>query len=266
SEDDALRQRVAFERSLRERVGTLMRSSSAPADLASRVRKALAEEVTPTAAAPSGSVTTSRSWWLTSPRRSNALAVAASLLLVSAAVLWGIFGRPIDSVSENGADLVADALQWVSKEHLRCAVDEDARASKGGETSRMEIQRSFERFLASPFPVVTLDHLDYALTGGGRCIVPGHERSVHLMYRRPPSGGEPAAMVSLFAVPDVGQFDFQPAPLIPGQWYSMGGDGTGPSVNCMTDGFLVIFLVCCDVDDVPSVATSIGTAFWARKP
>ena len=120
--------RVRYERTLKERVDVVMRgeASAAPPALREQVVRAMSEPVrtldagtdTETATATATAADTNanaaagdepiRRSWLTGPTRANVYAVAATLALITGAVLFGIFGRPIDTLSaDSGSSLVS---------------------------------------------------------------------------------------------------------------------------------------------------------------
>ncbi|MHC5005102.1 MAG: anti-sigma factor family protein [Planctomycetota bacterium] len=270
--DETLRQHVEFERELRRHVEHLMQAH-APTSLADRVRSSLADgdDAAPAPVATIGPVSRSGrgrwSRWLADPRQANVLAVAASLALVAGAVLWGIFGKPLDQMTAPPADTAVDAATFVAGEHVRCAMSESLLMTKASMHDPRDVRMDFSGYLGVEPVLPDLSVAGYEFIGGGHCAVPGHPASVHLIYSRRSADGRYGPKVSIFAVPNVGQFDgLTSGGLIPDRWYEV---TTQPQVDrrvdCTTDGRLVYFLVCCDSGDVPSVARLIGEAMRSSR-
>ena len=112
-----------FERRLQEQVSAVLKTDSAPpSDLADRVRQALAAEAeTPGWDAETPAIQTARRFprlkWR-APVQANAFAVAATMVLVVGAVLFGIFGQSIDSWRGSRVDIALDVAGAVAGEHV----------------------------------------------------------------------------------------------------------------------------------------------------
>ncbi len=283
--DAEFRDRVEFERSLRERIGVVLGTSaaSAPEGLSEQIRAALAsadfetvEEAAPVNLPPEPhreQVSNDRRWSLWGgPVRVNYLAVAACLALVSGAVLWGIFGSPINNFVPGQADMVGDIATFTAQEHIRCADSEENRAAKAKYHDPEKTLEALQEHLSlvGPPPILfDFTDIGYDFYGGGPCMVPGGEPSFHLIYIHPSEHDQPVKLISIFIIPNVGQLDMEPAtgtsPLFPGfeqfgGWHTVGGDGTGQNrVLCVNDDRLIYFMVCCDGGVVGDICARIST-------
>jgi hypothetical protein len=257
---------VRNEQRLRERVGAVGRSAvpAAPDDLRYRVRAALA-------AAPSDGEDDAggRRSWLIGAGRPSVWAVAATLAVITGAVLFGILGRPIDSFqSGGGADPVAETGVFVSSEHMRCAGHAPTRRDKTTWTDRAAAEEALSGHLGAPVPIIDLEAFGYRFVGAGPCAMPGPMASGHLMFARgePAEDGCPEAMLSLFVVRDVGQFETAvDAHLAPWHWLRAAEPPLCTKrVAVATDGTLFYFLVCCNESRLTALADTIARA--ARVP
>jgi len=268
--DPRARAQVRFERTLRERVSGAMAEpvEAMPEGLAARVRDAIRGA---DAAPDSGAATDDRetapvasgvertSWW--APQKANVFAVAASLALVAGAILFGIFGRPIDRIGPDpGRQLVNDTAQHVSAEHRRCAAATHSRDGKAVWKTVAEATRNLTLRLGADTSIVDLSDLGYQFVGAGPCRLPGHAASAHLIYASgtPGEDGCPDALLSIFVVADDGQFGggLDPAPF--------GWTTVGPSAECMkrvacsNDGALAYFVVCCDASRMKELSLALA--------
>ncbi len=258
---------VTFEQSLRAHISRVVTATtpSAPQELREKIRAALQSadavqsdepiaRIEPGAGGPAVVNTT--------PRRfssANYLAVAASLALVAGAVLFGIFGPPIDQWGQNpGVSTAAEISQFASGEHDRCAIYPNNRKEKI-EFTDPDICRArlSERLGLQNHHVIIFDldaeDLGYAFIGGGSCVVPTYERSAHLMYRRDSEVAMPA-MASIFI--GSGKTNSQ---LAPGEWKELPfAAGCSHAVFTSTDGTLDYLLVCCDANDIAKLRKAIG--------
>ena len=267
AEDAALRNAVASERALRERVGAIMEQATAPDALRDRVRSALAtapDEADGDAAdapAPAGRIAPAAQ-----PPRMSVLAIAASLVLIAGAVLFGIFGPQIGTIP--GKSVVEQEVRAVavftSQEHGRCAGDDGARSEKAAWTDPLEAKRELERHLGAPVALPDLSDLGYAFVGAGRCMVPGSERSGHMIYARTSSEAGPA-MASLFVVPNEGQFDTTPW-REGSRWHVLDDrKACDHDVLCLMTEDLVWILVACDPDDLPPIAVRVALVVLGQR-
>lgn len=249
---------VEFEQRLRQRVGSVMQEQSpaAPADLAARVRAALAE-----ADAPGADVALEGPWprlaaWFAGPRKANVFAVAASLALVAGVVLLGIFGPQIGTGPQS-AGLVPVASH-VAEEHLQTVADPEMIRGMAV-WPRASADEQVSDYLNRRVEVPQLSAIGYALIGGGPCRLPGCDLACHLLYQRTAdaSAVRGPAMVSLHVAIDPRRGagrpdDFADMPL--------GGTRIEKQAGCPTDVFMwsdgsfVYFLVCCDSGDLLDVA------------
>jgi anti-sigma factor RsiW len=206
-EDPSLRSLVDSERQLKEHVARVMAAdgSPVPAGLAGRVRESGARGTT---AAAGGTdvepavATASRAWWR-GPIRANIFAVAACLVLVAGAVLFGILGPSIDSLRmRNLPDVATEAAAAVAGEHVLTTTMLPAVAAQARFHSRDEAQRGLASLLGTRLEIFDLGDLGYEFVAGDTCIVPQCEQGCHLVYRR--VEGMPG-LLSLHIVPDRGQ-------------------------------------------------------------
>lgn len=277
--DASLADAVAFERQLRESVGRTLQQAAAPEGLAERISDALRavdlqagspsashaesqpESQTDTVAeddpyAPAGVLTLARTNWFM---------VAASLVLVTGAILVGIFGPTIDqrmnAANEvEAADLVAETAAWASEQHGRCVIGDGEAALPVQD--RVSAAKAFARVLNLTdlqLPDLTTD-FGYEFRAARTCPDrPCSEPVVHVVYQRAATHPNGPAMVSIFIVPDVGQFDGGlPDGMESGEWYeSDGGPRCAHQVRRARDADIVFFLVCCDEQDIEPVSDQI---------
>ena len=224
-EDRELEAFADFERRLRQQVSEVLKTDSAPpSDLADRIRETLAaqddspgwEAETP-AAAPQ-----------TAGRlHANAYAVAASLVLVVGAVLFGIFGQSIDSWRGSGVDIAVEVAGAVAGEHV-AAVSGPMRAPRY-DTPDLATE-GLAQYLGTAGCVYDLTDIGYTFIGGDTCDVPHCERGCHLVYKR--TGGQPG-IITLHVLPEPrdlrlrGTAGLQKFPIIT--------DVIGPNQNCPMD-------------------------------
>ncbi len=198
-DDPQLAAAVEFERKLKDRVGSVLNAETppVPAGLADRVRTAGADVETGRKRDGDASPL---AWWR-SPARPNVFAVAASLALVAGAILFGVFGRPIDTWrGDRRVDVAGEAAAAVAGEHVTCAGDPgslDARIEyRTPERAGMELAGFLEQ-------VPDLRAVGYEFAGGHACEVPHCDRGCHLFYVR---RGDRPGLASLHIVPDRRQF------------------------------------------------------------
>ncbi len=271
--DEAQRERVEFEQTLRRRVGKVIeaQAAAAPAGLAEQVRSALAGADDP---APEGGEVADQDsggfgWsWLAGPRRANIFAVAASLMVVAGAVLWGIFGRTIDS-HPGPVDLTPALARFVADEHIRCADSSQVRANKAKFRTPAEVEAKLSRWLGAPLnarPMTDgLAKLGWGFTGGGYCGVPVAERSGHLIFTRDLPDVGPI-MLSIFVIPDDGysvREGDRKVSVRPGRWYPLPSDRkVRREVWIMSDGELIYLMAACVGGELPGAARALQEAIW----
>ncbi len=285
--DNRLRACVEFERSLRRRVGEMMSSAAAPAELVASVREAIAASAPLESSSTSTSTSQPRSTSPASvspapspsplrrlfagPTRVNVFAVAACLALVSVAVLYGIFGRTIDEhghlVSDDAVQqLVVDSAAESSRLHGSCAASRKNREerlvwkteaeARDGLTDLLDVQTDQLQFF-------DLSELGFEFYGCGRCQMPGDRPAAQIAYVRSPTESTSGVMVSFFIVPNDGQYDAaMNAAMRRGQWYRC--DDVARNRRChhkvlrTIDDRFVYFLVCCD-DDMLNELSAVVT-------
>ncbi len=257
--DPDLRRRVEFERGLRERVAAALASDApeSPANLESSVRAALS--ATPESSDVAGRIEpVARAVVTPSPPRANFFLLAASLMIVAGAVLFGIFGRPIDSAPGPGqGDVVAESAFFVAGEHDRCSGDQLQLLAKLVYRDASEAFAALATHLGpGRVPAIDLSSIGFEFVGGGECHVPAADRSGHLMYLKSGGAGDAdSSMVSIFMVPDEGQFShLQTMPRINGAWIELTDRAEPCTVLFTTNGSMAYFLCCCDAASVEDTA------------
>jgi len=193
-----------FERDLKQRVATALKDGSAPpAGLADRVREALAAgggvadeaDSVGRIGPPSDAPAPHRAWWK-APLHANAFAVAASLVLVAGAVLFGIFGQPIDAYRPPAMIDISEAAAAVAAEHMGTRAGGQGRASRY--STPEDAGRGLAGYLGKAGCVYDLRDLGYKFVGGDTCEVPPCEPGCHLIYR---GTGAKKGVISLHVVP-----------------------------------------------------------------
>ncbi len=248
---------ILNEKKLRERVGAAVTSSCpcAPQWLLPRVRETLAGVDGPIKLSRRRSLAR---FVFAEPHRMNVLAVAATLALVAGAVLFGIFGNPIDRVAPaSAADLISDAVQFAEKEHGECAGSVREAMDKIDQTDPNKAQFALENWLGAPIDVFDLTSVGYQFVGAGQCGMPVPARSGHLIYRKQVEAGQRAPLLSVFMVRNQGQCRGKLCQgLDKGKWGCVSECGVKCSHKVMrgTDGTIVYFLVCCDDRDLEPVS------------
>lgn len=259
--DEVLRQRVDFERKLKGHISDVItrQSGITPGELASQIRAKL-DQADRTVV---GSISPQpRSNWLDGPKRANIFAVAATLMIVTGAVLFGIFGRSIDDIRPGPeTDVITDSAKFVAGEHNRCVDNEDSRNRKISITDPTRAYQFIANHLGTTsVPVIDLSNIGYEFVGAGPCGIPFAERSAHVMFRRKQNVDDISPMISLFMVPDSGQFLFNsPCGVLPGEWTECNRDPSSDRrVLISTDGRIAFFLCCCDQEDLERIAHAIS--------
>lgn len=193
--------------------------------------------------------------------RANVLAVAATLLLVAGAVLFGIFAPPIDEWSRNASvAAAAEISEFASTEHDRVALDDSVRQKKMEYTEPKSCCARISEMLGLTGRQVSLFDLSapglgYQFIGAGPCHVPNYEQSAHLMYRRNRPGETPA-MASIFVCT---RGPSSSADLQPGDWLELPITSVCThAVFTSTDGSVDYVLVCCDHGDLELLRAAIG--------
>jgi hypothetical protein len=135
------------------------------------------------------------------PTRPNALAVAASLLLVAGAVLFGIFGPRIGTqVAASSATTVAEVAAVVVSEHAQCTVHDTCGLQSAPWRSLSEAGRELSKLLARSVTAPNLEEAGFSFCCGGQTTIPGAgPQSGHLLYCR--HDGNSCTWLSVFAAP-----------------------------------------------------------------
>jgi anti-sigma factor RsiW len=267
-QDPGLRSQVASERRLKEHVGRVMRAGDVPVGLGERLREAEAgetgaghAEVEPKAA------TASRAWW-SGPIKANVFAVAACLVLVAGAVLFGILGPSIDSLRMRSVeDAVGEAAAAVAGEHVLTTTMLPAVAANARFHSRDEARRGLASLLGAYLEIFDLSDIGYEFVAGDTCVVPECERGCHLLYRRVEG---PPGLLSLHIVPDGGRIatgnNPYPTPLPLSTDVVPEGAGCQKDVLVWSHGGKTYLLVVCIADDVHGVARLMQETLQAGGP
>jgi len=284
AQNPSLQAQVKFERALRESVDTSMRSAcpAAPADLASQIRDAWADDSDVTSNAESQSPVVGRidgssqhepahrSRWAI-PQQANLLMIAATLIIVTGVVLVSIYAPNIDQIGSSSSLIsVADVAEFVSQEHGQCAHNSTHRQSKGHYRSSAEAETELTRHMGDrSVTVFDLGQSDvgYKFVGGGECGMPGGEPSSHLIYTRQPqtdeNPGRAGPYASVFVEINTGQFDLD---VDPGQLdFVPCNPGSTHQVAIFTKGDLVYFVVCCDMDDLAPITQAISQQLYGKN-
>ncbi|MFO0873575.1 MAG: hypothetical protein U0575_06340 [Phycisphaerales bacterium] len=184
--------------------GALRRVMDAPAPvgLRARVADALGQYASRPPIAPSFERTAPRSFW-EGPRRANWLAVAASLLLVCGAVLFGMFGPRVAERTGRGGDTpVTEVAATLASEseysntHATCSAQDQPWRSPD------EAERNLASLLRRPVTIPNLESAGFNFCCGGPCCVPGAcDRGGQLLYCRPSEGGDGCRWLSIFVAP-----------------------------------------------------------------
>ena len=258
-----VRQQTEFNANLRRHILKSNQSVMAPAGLLEQVKATLDQaSQSPSIAGRIHSTTTKSSRFAAifdDPRRGNVFAIAATLLIVAGAVLYGIFGRSIDDVTPaNPTDVFSQAALFAEAEHGQCAGDATTLSKKSQFTDIIEAERMLSHWVDAPVRVTNLADLGYEFVGAGQCNLPTTVRSGHLMYRKMGVKSGPTPMVSVFVFPNRGQCGGN---LCKGmdcnQWYLCANDKCVHKVLRSTDGRLVYLLVCCVDGDIDQIAQAI---------
>jgi len=229
---------VDFERRLRQQVSEVLKTDSAPpSELADRIRKALAAQTDSpgwdaetTATRAPAIVVPHRPlrWSWRAPVQANAFAVAASLVLVVGAVLFGIFGQSIDSWRSGTVDIAVEAAGAVAGEHV-AAVSGPMRSPRY-DTPDLATE-GLAQYLGTAGCVYDLSDLGYTFVGGDTCDVPHCERGCHLVYKR--TGGQQPGMITLHVLPEPRDLQLQGTAGLKN--FPMVTDVIGRNQNCPMD-------------------------------
>ncbi|MHC4767322.1 MAG: anti-sigma factor family protein [Planctomycetota bacterium] len=202
-QDPSLRPLVETERRLKEHVGRVMRAGDVPVGLGERLREAEAGETgAGLAEVEPKAETASRAWWR-GPIRANVFAVAACLVLVAGAVLFGILGPSIDSLRMRSVtDGAVDAAVAVAGEHVMTTANLSTIAASMPYHTADAADQGLAQFLGASRRIFDLRDLGYEFVAGSTCDIPHCERGSHLIYYK--SEGV-RGLVTLHIVPNRGQ-------------------------------------------------------------
>lgn len=266
---EAVRKQVAFEHQLRHCVDRVLKHdcSCAPAALRQAIAGSLRQGVGVGAAKSSeksSGVTSSGMGRLVfETRRANAFAIAATLMIIAGAVLYGYFGRNIDQSARAGSELVYAANMYADQDHSKFT---SALSKAGGQIATAKpdaaaVEIELTKWMGSPVHVFDLSDLGYEFVEAGKSEMPVPEHSAHLRYRKLGDAGTDAGrpMVSVFVVPRAGGCQRMSDGTEPGRWC----DTECPRqctrhVMRSTDGKLLYFVVCCNNNDMDRVTQSLS--------
>jgi hypothetical protein len=284
---------LAAEQELSRRIEQMMGHAAAPQELRERIVAELREAqlaepafvpasrppaVQPAAQTDDRDVTVSSPGLLAAlsaifgrQHRVSFAAVAATLILVTAVVLVGIFGTGIDGQSEQlwqASGLLSAVAQHVSQEHDRCAANDGVLASKLIAMTREEAAASLQKHLeVDSVTVFDFGDAGYRFVGFGPCSLPGPARSAHLIYQRDVPG-EPQSMMSIFVTQNLGQFPEMCAKKgrRDGRWTGVcGGKSCSKTILHGEDEQLVYFIACGFADQVQLISQEICKALARRE-
>jgi hypothetical protein len=204
------------------------------------------------------------------PRQVSFLSATAVIVLITAIVLIGIFGQPLDHY-EGGApipgSLLTEAAEHVSKEHDRCAGCYDAMMEKVVAVTEEEAISHLQAHLGVELVTIfNLTDLGYRFVGYGPCAMPGARTSAHLIYAREVPDEQPSTL-SIFIVPNEGQYarECRGRRKSDGRWSGIcGGPGCGKSILHGSDDSLVYFIACRHADLVDAVSREICQSLRRR--
>jgi len=227
-----------------------------PLDLRASVLATLDQSRRPVSRRQGGDQLRPRSWWQ-GTRQANAFAVAASLLLVAGAVLFGIFGpRVVDRPGHGGGgDVpVTEVAETVVSEHESCAARGTCMAQDQPWRNLDAASEALSALIGHAVTAPNLDDAGYQFCCGGQSRVPGAgDRAGHLLYCRPDATGDNCSFLSIFVVPvETPYLAFDPfgraGPLQCGIDYSLLTGATG-EIHYWCDGVATWFVKPSDPTD-----------------
>lgn len=178
-EDKAI---VDSERKLRSSIKTALIADcpNAPAGLEDKIKADFANE------SQEETYAYSQKAWSFGPNKANVFAVAASIALVIGAVLFGIFGNPIDRPNMV-VSRASEAAESVGMEHIYVATTKgclEDMAGSGCNNSASARKEYCTQLGSDNLPKIDLSLAGYEFKNGMKCEVPHCETSYHLIYRQ----------------------------------------------------------------------------------
>lgn len=263
-----LRRALAFEKELKTRVTTVMRNTSpAPLALRQQIVSALREEpetanadailanISPDPTKDASMVSSRQRF-----TRPNFFAVAASLALVAGAILFGIYGPPIDQWhggNTAGIAPITEISEFVTRAHDQAQFSQSWGETVGGGTCQ-ESCNKISKQLGCQKKILSIDlsELGYQYRTDRMIDVPHYKKSAQLVfYRNEP--GRSKAMCSVFI--GYNRMIESEKVVEPGNWTKMPlNDSCTHAVYLSSDGSIDYLLVCCDPADMDRVAEAIG--------
>lgn len=235
--------RDAFRAALRRVMKTVV-----AADLREQVVAALRDEAEHSAGVFSREQGRRSGSWFDGPQRANLFAVAASLMLVAGAVVFGIFGPRITDRPRGNSDTpVTEVAERMNAVHQRCSAQGTCGAQEEPWRSIEEAQAFMTRRLRRPLVVPDLESAGFSFCAGGPSCVPGAcEHGAQLLYCRLQPGSDACSWLSVFVAPvETPYLAFDPfgrtGPLQCGIDYSM-VTPAGDSMHYWCDGVVTWFV------------------------
>ncbi|MCL4220166.1 MAG: hypothetical protein KJZ65_02230 [Phycisphaerales bacterium] len=195
---------IAFERRLRDAVGSAMGSVAIPAGLAEQVRTAVASNAQ---SLPEQLAEHTRrpSFWGT--RRLTGLLAATIVLTLGAALLVQALSLSTPDLNESQLAYRQQVASFVASEHGRCCGSPDTARSKLSISDPAEAESVLSAWMGHSVSLPCQNRRpEIRFDGAGPCGIPGSGPSAHVMYH--PAAGGPR--ISIFLKPDSGELPFQP--------------------------------------------------------
>jgi len=185
-EDQAI---IESERKLRKRIEAVVKADCphAPAGLVDQIKSEFTKQSVSSDSEEETYAYSPRSWSF-GPNKANVFAVAASIALVVGAVLFGIFGNPIDrrnAVDVSQTTAAIEAAESVGLEHIKLATNRGSLDALMGCSSCDDARSAYCRQLGSEdIPKIDLSAAGYEFKNGMECAVPHCETSYHLIFSK----------------------------------------------------------------------------------
>jgi len=263
-EDPSIAARIEFDRRLRAAVARVSGNAPIPADLKARVKSAMAraDVLRPTARERV-------SHWFRGPSRASWLAVAASIAVVAGAILFGIYGRPIDHQPGTGVveapGVPPEFLAAVAREHFSCTVELKQKRNPCKYRDRAGAETCFcERFAPSRVHLVDLSvTAGYEFRGADRVELVGGGTAIRQFYERMPSRSPSKAMASIFIMRGPEEIAAELPDIALGEWRRFEDPLSRCELMASTDGLFVYLLCCCDERDLDLVSRVVTDNYLA---
>jgi|GEM_PF-2427634 len=203
AQDESAQRGVAFERTLRTRVASVMSGGAAPSELRAAVEAMFATEAPesqgedlpvrqPVTVGPAA--TRTHAFW----SRRNVLTTLAAAAVVGLVATVGVFVR---NATAPVPRIAATLVSFLEQEHAKCSTFGPYFDQKMIVRNEQDAAAYVAAILETPISTLDLQESGYSLAGAGRCHVPGDGASVHAIYSALKSvvkGQQEAAPVSVF--------------------------------------------------------------------